>query len=145
MAYRICLGGRAAAHEVLLAPAVDLDALGVLRRRVEVCACRECKTARDEQARGDPGSFVLHVLLLENNRLATHRLPVCRARNVTLCAPQRRSSGRARQRALEPTNNEIESSQKRTTGEAIVGLGGFAIRFGSISARGFGFRAAQRR
>src|SRR5580692_5684659 len=76
MAYRICLGGRTAAREVLLAPAVDLDALGVLRRRVELCTCRECKTARDEQAGGDPGSVVLHVLLLENNRLATHRLPV---------------------------------------------------------------------
>jgi hypothetical protein len=47
-----------------------------------------------------------------------------------LCAPQRRSSGRARQRALELTNTEIESSQKRTTGEAIVGVGGFALGIG---------------
>jgi hypothetical protein len=30
---------------------------------------------------------LLHAYLLENNRLAAHRLPVCRARNVTLCAP----------------------------------------------------------
>jgi hypothetical protein len=45
-----------------------------------------------------------------------------------LCAPQRRSSGRARQRAFFITNIEIASSQKRTTGEAIVGVGGFAIR-----------------
>jgi hypothetical protein len=45
-----------------------------------------------------------------------------------LCAPQRRSSGRARQRAFFITNIEIASSQKRTTSEAIVGVGGFAIR-----------------
>src|SRR5580704_2904537 len=104
MAYRIGLSGRPAAREVPLAPAVDLDSLGVLRRRVELCTCRECKTARDEQPGGGPGSDVFHVRLLENNRLDTHRLPVCRARNLTLCAPQRRSSGRARQRALLVTN-----------------------------------------
>jgi hypothetical protein len=77
--------------------------------------------------------------------LATHRLPVCRVRNVALCALQRRSSGRARQRALELTNNEIESSQKRTTGEAIVGIGGFAIRVGPLSPSGMDFGAAPKR
>jgi hypothetical protein len=59
--------------------------------------------------------------------LATHRLPVCRVRNVALCALQRRSSGRARQRAFFSTDIEIESSQKQTTGEAIVAVDGFAI------------------
>jgi hypothetical protein len=73
---------------------------------------------------------LLHVCLLENNRLAAHRLPVYRAGNATSCAPQRRASVRARQRALNVTDIDIESIRKRTTGEAIVVVGGFAIRVG---------------
>jgi hypothetical protein len=68
--------------------------------------------------------------------LATHRLPVCRVRNVALCALQRRSSGRARQRAFFSTDIEIESSQKQTTGEAIVAVDGFAIGVAAYIPRG---------
>jgi hypothetical protein len=63
---------------------------------------------------------LLHVCLLENNRLAAHRLPVYRAGNAAPYAPQRRASVRARQRALNVTNIDIESIRKQTTGEAIV-------------------------
>jgi hypothetical protein len=61
-----------------------------------------------------------------------------------LCAPQRRASRRARQRALELTNTEIESSQGRTTDEAIVGGGGFAIHVGIDISEWCGLRAAQK-
>jgi hypothetical protein len=47
-----------------------------------------------------------------------------------MCAPKRRASRRVRQRALELTDIDIESSQGRTTGEAIVRVGGFAIHVG---------------
>src|SRR5271154_3062223 len=87
MVHRVGLSGRTTACEVLLAPAVDVDAPGVRRRRVEVCACRECKTARDKQAGSRPGSVVLHdVCLLETTGLATHRLPVSRP-EMSCCAP----------------------------------------------------------
>src|SRR5580693_1556139 len=120
MGHRIGLSGRTAAGEVLLAPAVDVDTLRVRRRRVEVCACRKCKTARDQQAGSRPGSVVLHdVCLLENNRFSHTSAARSPARNVMLCTSQRRPSNPARQPALNVTNIEIESSQKRTTGEAI--------------------------
>jgi hypothetical protein len=48
----------------------------------------------------------------------------------------------ARQRALNVTKTDIESIPKRTTGEAIVAVGGFAIRLGVNILQGLGFRAA---
>jgi hypothetical protein len=62
----------------------------------------------------------------KNNLSAAHRPPVRRAGNATSCAPQRRASLRARPRALNVTNNDIESIRKQTTDEAIVGSAEFA-------------------
>jgi hypothetical protein len=61
-----------------------------------------------------------------------------------LCATLGRPSNRARQRALNVTNIEIESSQKRTTGEAIYAVDGFALHVGINIPEGYGFRATQR-
>jgi hypothetical protein len=61
-----------------------------------------------------------------------------------LCTTQRRPSNRARQRALNVTNIEIESSQKRTTGEAIYVVDGFALHVGINIPERYGFRATQR-
>jgi hypothetical protein len=47
---------------------------------------------------------------------------------------------RARQRALNGTNIDIESIRKRTTGEAIVVVGKFAIRLGINILERLGFR-----
>jgi putative MFS transporter len=69
---------------------------------------------------------LLHVCLLENNLSAAHRPPVGRAGNATSCAPQRRTSLRARPRALNVTNIDIESIRRQTTDEAIVESGEFA-------------------
>jgi hypothetical protein len=88
---------------------------------------------------------LLHVCLLESNRLAAHRLPVYRAGNAPPYAPQRRASVGARQRALNVTNIDIESIRKQTTGEAIAGAVEFAIRVGINIAEGHGSRAAQMR
>jgi hypothetical protein len=57
----------------------------------------------------------------KNNLSAAHRPPVRRAGNATSCAPQRRASLRARPRALNVTNIDIESIRKQTTDEAIAG------------------------
>jgi hypothetical protein len=67
---------------------------------------------------------LLHVCLLENNRLAAHRLPAHQAGNATSCTLQRGASIRARRRELLVTNIEIESSRRQTTGEAIVEAAG---------------------
>jgi hypothetical protein len=55
-----------------------------------------------------------------------------------LCTPQRRASRRARQRALERTNTDIESIQKRTTDEAIVRVDEFAVRVYANIPEGYG-------
>jgi hypothetical protein len=61
-----------------------------------------------------------------------------------LCTSQRRPSNPARQPALNVTNIEIESSQKRTTGEAIYAVDGFALHVGINIPERYGFRATQR-
>src|ERR1700761_7958700 len=92
MAHRIGLSGRTAAGEVLLAPAVHIDALGVCRRRVKVCACREYSAARDEQAGDDPGSVVLlHVCLLRNT---VRHTPVARLPDPEMLRCARLSAAR---------------------------------------------------
>jgi hypothetical protein len=79
---------------------------------------------------------LLHVCLLENNRLAAHRPPVYRAGNAAPHAPQRRASVRARQRALNVTNIDIESIRKQTTGEAIVEPSSLPSVLASVSPTG---------
>src|ERR1700744_2786948 len=120
MAHRVGLSGRTAASDVLLAPAIDLDALGVFRRGVEARTCRDRQTARPQQPGGGKESLVLlPVCLLENTPLAAHRPPVCRAGNVLSCAAEHRASIRARPRELIVTFIDIEPIGKQKTREDV--------------------------